>query len=53
MPAYLSLKIHHVSRPLSNLRLYYLLHTSYLFDEVCAHRVRVDYRVVFWSPLLF
>ena len=42
MPIYLSPKPHHVGHPLSNLRLCYLLHVSYLSDEACAHRVRVD-----------
>ena len=42
MPAYLSLKLHNVGHLLSNLRLYYLPHVSYLSDEACAHRVHVD-----------
>ena len=39
MPIYLSLKLHHVGHPLSNLCLCYLPHVSYLADEACAHRV--------------
>ena len=35
------LKFHHVGHPLSNLRLCYLLHVSYLSNEACAHRVHV------------
>jgi len=41
MPAYLSLKFHHVGHPLSNLRHCYLPHISYLSDEACTHRVHV------------
>ena len=41
MPIYLSLKLNHVGHPLSNLRLCYLPHVSYLSDEACAHRVHV------------
>jgi len=37
----MSLKFHHVGHPLSNLRLCYLPHVSYLSNEGCAHRVHV------------
>ena len=42
VPAYLSLELHYVGYPLSNLRLWYLPHVSYLSDEACAHRVQND-----------
>jgi len=42
MPAYLSLKIHHVGHPLFNLHHCYLPKVSCLSDEACTHRVRVD-----------
>jgi len=41
-PICLSLKLHHVGHPLSNLRLYYLPRVSYFSEEFFAHRVRVD-----------
>jgi len=37
----MSLKLHHVGHPLSNLCLCCLPNISYLFDEACAHRVHV------------
>jgi len=51
MPTYLSLELHHVVPPLSNLHLCYLLHVFYLSNEACAHRVRVDCYVFTESSL--
>ena len=42
MPTYVSLEHHHVGHPLSDLRLCYLPHISYLSDEACTHYVHVD-----------
>jgi len=35
-------ELHYVAPPLSNLRLCYLLHVSWLSNEVCTHRVHID-----------
>jgi len=55
MPAYLSLELHHVGRPLSNLRPCHLSHVFYFSSEVWIRRVWIYCyrRVVSFSPLIF